>query len=547
MEPPHRATWSSTIAVSPDGSLLYVANPDSGSVTAVGTTTRGALWETPVGTNPTTVATSPSGGELFVAVTGDDLVVVLDARTGTYLAEVDTHRQPHGVIVTPDGATLIVSASTDGLLDLFDTASLSPLASIEVAADPRGLAIQADGSRLYVTHLLTGDLSVVDLADWTVTTVIRTGPENNASRHVALHPDGDRAFMPLIRSRTSNADLTFETTVMPRVAVVDLLHERVITRELLGLDAVDQPVNMPSAVAFSPGGSIAYVVNAGSDDISVVDLTKGFGVGHVEVGSNPRGIVVTDDGMTAYVHNALSDDISVVDLTTLEELYRIPVTRSPLPADVLAGKLLFHGSSRTEMARDQWITCASCHLDGAIDRRTWQFEDGPRNTLPILGLTSTFPFHWSGDRVDLFDFQRTIMEIQSGTGLTDEENAHLAAFLGFEEVPPSPFPVAGPDARGEQVFTEAGCAGCHAGRSFTDGLRHDVGTADGPAEMKGPSIDTPSLLGLYATAPYLHDGSAATLHGVFASTMADDPHDLSGQYDEAAINDLVAYLRSLPR
>jgi hypothetical protein len=48
------------------------------------------------------------------------------------------------------------------------------------------------------------------------------------------------------------------------------------------------------------------------------------------------------------------------------------------------------------------------------------------------------------------------------------------------------------------------------------------------------------------TAETVGDG-AATLHGVFASTMADDPHDLSGRYDEAAINDLVAYLRSLPR
>jgi Cytochrome c peroxidase len=268
-------------------------------------------------------------------------------------------------------------------------------------------------------------------------------------------------------------------------------------------------------------------------------------VGHIDVGINPRGIVVTDDGSTAYVHNALSGDVSVVDLDAQVETHRIHVTTSPLPSDVLAGKVLFNGSFRTEMARDQWITCASCHLDGDIDGRTWPFDDGPRNTPPVRGLTATFPFHWSGDRVDLFDFQKTIIDIQAGTGLSDEENAHMAAFLGFKEVPPSPFSV--DDNRGEEVFSEAACSTCHAGPSFTDGLLHDVGTALGPDETKGPLIDTPTLLGLYDTPPYLHDGSAPTLRDVFESAPATSPHGLVSDYNETEIDDLVAYLRSLPQ
>ncbi|MBS1265655.1 MAG: Hydrazine synthase subunit gamma [Acidimicrobiaceae bacterium] len=413
-----------------------------------------------------------------------------------------------------------------------------------MGADPWGLATPANGSVVYVTHLLTGELSVVDLATGAVEAVITTGLENNASRHVALHPDGGRAFLPLIRSRTSNPDLDFETTVMPRVPVVDLVQQRVITRELLGLDAVDQPVNMPGAVAFSPDGSVAYVVNTGSNDLSVVDLGLGFGVGHIDVGTNPRGIVVSADGSTAYVHNALSGDLSVVDLETQVETHRIHLTTNPLPPDVLAGKVLFNGSFRTEMARDQWITCASCHLDGDIDGRTWPFDDGPRNTPPVRGLTATFPFHWSGDRVDLFDFQKTIIDIQAGTGLSEEENKQLAAFLGFREVPPSPYPV--DNSRGEQVFGEVGCAACHFGSSFTDGLRHDVGTALGPDETKGPMIDTPTLLGLYDTPPYLHDGSAATLRDVFSLAVDSSPHARATDLTDSQVDDLVAYLLSLP-
>ena len=60
-------------------------------------------------------------------------------------------------------------------------------------------------------------------------------------------------------------------------------------------------------------------------------------------------------------------------------------------------------------------------------------------------------------------------------------------------------------------------------------------------------IDTPTLLGLYDTPPYLHDGSAPTLRDVFESAPATSPHRLVSDYNEAEINDLVAYLRSLPQ
>ena len=71
-----------------------------------------------------------------------------------------------------------------------------------------------------------------------------------------------------------------------------------------------------------------------------------------------------------------------------------------------------------------------------------------------------------------------------------------------------------------------GCANCHRPPLFTDGQRHDVGTGGHPDEQKGPDFDTPSLRGVHATPPYLHDGRAATLR--------------------EQLDDLVAFLVSLP-
>ena len=539
------AAWSSTIASSPDGGRLYVANPDSGSVTAVDTATEEAVWEKPVGSRPATVAADPQGDRIYVTVRDDNVVMVLDAHTGEHLGGAVTGPDPYGVVTSVDGRTVIVSESAGDSVAFFEADRLTPVGRLDVGPRPRGLAVSADGRSLYVTHFLTGDLTVVDLGGRTVRTVVKTGPENNAAQHVAINPAGGRAYLPHIRSRVTNPDLVFDTTLQPLVTVVDLKADRIITRELLGLDAVDQPVGMPSAVAFSPDGGTLYVVNASSNDISVVDLSKGFGAGHVEVGDNPKGIVVTDDGRTAYVHNALSDDLSVIDLDALVERARIPVTTSPLPPDVLAGKILFHSSDRVELAKDQWISCASCHFDGGHDGRTWIFSEGPRNTTTIKGLSATAPFHWSGDRTDLFDFDLTVLERQFGTGPSQEENAQLAAFLGFEGVPPSPFPTTEATGRGRLVYESLGCAGCHTGPAFTDGALHDVGTGDGPDERFGTEFDTPTLLGLWDSSPYLHHGRAATLHAVFSGGHGESPA-LADRINDAALDDLVAYLLSLP-
>jgi cytochrome c peroxidase len=59
------------------------------------------------------------------------------------------------------------------------------------------------------------------------------------------------------------------------------------------------------------------------------------------------------------------------------------------------------------------------------------------------------------------------------------------------------------------------------------------------------NVDTPSLIGLAASAPYYHDGSAATLEALLADRglvhgMAD-----ASELSDAQIADLVAYLETL--
>jgi len=548
---------SGLLAASVDGSRLYAVNTDPGTVTVVSLDRPGekgargalALVQLSVGSEPRGVALDPRGGRAYVSNFADDSVTVLDVDRGTTLRTLATGRHPYGIVVSADAQHLYVAESGAGTIQEFDTATLTPRRRFSVEAEPRGLAISEDGRRLLTTHFFSGRVSEIDLRSGEVNLVHSNGLDGNAAQFITFSPGGRLAFVPMIFSRVSNREPVFDTTVLPVVSVVQPgLRAQEGPKPLL-LSAIDQPVALPFALDFSPDGDRIYVVNSASNDVSVVDLRDLSAVAHVPVGANPRAIHVNATGTTAYVLNALSYDISVLDLVSHTVVDRVTVGRSPLPPEVQRGKELFFSSDEPELALNQWVSCSVCHFEGLHDQRTWIFPDGPRNTPSIRGLASTPPFHWSGNREDLFDFQDTIIDRQGGTGLSAGDTAALAAFLESAEVEASPNreldgSLSREAARGEELFFAQGCGTCHAGAAFSDRLLHDVGTALRPEEQRGGRFDTPSLLGLFDSAPYLHDGSAASLAELLSGSPL--PHGVGGALDAEELEALIAFLISLP-
>lgn len=93
-------------------------------------------------------------------------------------------------------------------------------------------------------------------------------------------------------------------------------------------------------------------------------------------------------------------------------------------------------------------------------------------------------------------------------------------------------------ARGEALFNsrDAGCAGCHTPPLYTDNGSYDL-LGDG-------EMSVPTLRGIGATPPYLHDGSRETLFDVLdwadGAGMGQTAH-----LDDGERSDLVAFLQSL--
>ena len=135
----------------------------------------------------------------------------------------------------------------------------------------------------------------------------------------------------------------------------------------------------------------------------------------------------------------------------------------------------------------------------------------------------------------------------------DDWRDRLAGAPGAAEPASSDaFPAAA--RRGLRLFVgRAACAGCHAGPSFSDDALHvslihslaapdtpDAGHPGGPAN----AFRTPGLRDVAATAPWLHDGSAARLCDAVQPHAA-DPGTVPPLLTAAERSDLVAFLRSV--
>jgi cytochrome c peroxidase len=111
---------------------------------------------------------------------------------------------------------------------------------------------------------------------------------------------------------------------------------------------------------------------------------------------------------------------------------------------------------------------------------------------------------------------------------------------------------------GRALFEDpaVGCADCHPEGGTDHGWEpdgspvvHDVGTLtpDSGHRLGGPldGLDTPSLRGVWASPPYLHDGSARTLLDVLTTANPEDAHGTTSHLDEGELDALVDYLESL--
>jgi YVTN family beta-propeller protein len=585
----HAGLSNGLLDVTPDGKHLLVANTDNGSVTVIDATANKALREIAVGDKPEGVAWIGNGPLAVVAVYNDDMVVFVDTDTGKVVEKLCVSDEPYGIVVTKDGSRAYVSHECPGVVSEIDLDQRKLLRTMKAGNMVRGLALSPDEKRLYVTEFYTGVLIALDRETSAIVDRWKGQSSDNLCRHVIVHPRRPKAYLSHIRSKIDVIDGS--GSIFPHLSICDLTPpDGRKRRTSIGMDSYNgvYVVTNPWEAALSPDGKRLYTIYAGTNDMNISEVVDddykeikrvGFAV---RVGQNPRAVRVSPDGKKVYIANALDFDVTVHDADSMKRLARIPVCQPPKSPEWVRGKILFSTANRPLTSR-RWIACASCHPDGHSDGRVWQNPEGLRKTPALLGLAHTHPLHWSADRDEVQDFEFTIRgRLMQGPGLL---NGPLKPKIGFEPVElsetlagrskdldalavycnsfdftlsphvPAPGKLSPAAERGRNLFFSdaVGCAKCHSGPYYTDSTLkrpfnlHDVGTGgDDPSEKMGPKYDTPTLLGVYRTAPYLHHGKAKTLHDVLTTCNPNDKHGKTSHLQPQQIDDLVAFLKSLP-
>lgn len=570
-------TSNSLMDISADGATMACANRDANIVTILDLKTNKPLREIPVGLHPEGVSFVGSSHDVAIAVYGEDVIQIVSADTGETVRKIPVFDEPYSVVSSKDGRTLYATLDYPGQVLEIEAATGKITREIPAGKFVRGLALSGDGQQLYATEYYTGIVKGIDLASGQVTGEWVGSEQDNIARQIVLHPTRPKGYLPHIRSRITVAQ--GDGSIFPYISMVDL-DQKTDNRRRVQMDSFrgTYVTANPSEVALSPDGNRLYVVFGGTDDMFVCDvLDDNYREIKfrqlIQLGANPRAVRASADGQRFYVYNALDYNVVAYDAGSFQPVAKMTTCQNPHDEETWLGKRMFY-LAKQPMVGLRWISCSSCHPDGDSDGRTWQQPEGLRQTQPLGGLAWTHPLHWSADRDEVQDFEHTVRGLlmqgrglargpihdslgKPNSGLSKELDA-LAVYTNSHSFPISPYAKEGlSDAakRGQTLFHSkaVGCAECHSGPYFCDSqpgktfAMHDVGTGRGDkSEKMGTKYDSPSLLGVYRSAPYLHDGTAATLEEVLTTQNKEDRHGKTSQLTPDQVSDLVEFLKALP-
>jgi YVTN family beta-propeller protein len=157
------------VEATPDGRYLLVVNQSTNSVTVLDASNYSIVASIPVGTFPCAISLTPDGSAAYVTNRLSNDVSIIDLAT-FQVATVPVGTFACDVMVTPDGRWAVVTNRLSGNITIIDTAMKLPVATVATGTNPQGVAFSPDSTRAYVTN--ASSTSVVDMASFTVVETI---------------------------------------------------------------------------------------------------------------------------------------------------------------------------------------------------------------------------------------------------------------------------------------------------------------------------------------------------------------------------------------
>jgi YVTN family beta-propeller protein len=223
--------------------------------------------------DPEQVALSPDGSRLFVASEDGGAAVTFRVTDGKKVSSVDVGGEPEGLAVSAVAGLLGVTSEEANSVALLSLSDATLLGRVPVGQRPRDLGFSPDGKSLYVSGENDASLTVVDVASRKVRQTLHVPGEGARPKGIAVSPDGARVYVTTGRGA--------------HVEVLDAGTMKVIASIAVG--------TRPWGIGLSPDGRYLYTANGPSNDVSVVDTVELRTVANVKAGNKPWGLTVIPD------------------------------------------------------------------------------------------------------------------------------------------------------------------------------------------------------------------------------------------------------------
>lgn len=544
-----------------------------------------------VDAEPVGIVATENGKRLYVANSQAESVWEIDGETLAVLRSWSVEGHPMWLALHPSDKALFVGSAMGGTLSRI---GLEDDGKVEEISLPR-IGGAGDDANIDLTRRITGDLSISPDGRSLAVPCIYVDNET------PIAPEGDGGF----DTGGSNSGGYGSTglgisRLNPGVVVVPLDgagfadgdEAKAIFIAGTAPDPIDENNSFTArsyvtTARYSPDGDSIWASMEGSHTVitlsadpvfssdngcsfcesdsggSLSPASGGFWVTpsvFTSVDDGPRGIAFLDK--TPYVHSFLDRSIGVLRPNEAASLIKQQVSENflgeatyrgdagtgievgSLSDEAERGRRLFYSATSSHMSGSgSGVSCATCHLDGRNDGLTWPLSSGPRQTMNLSSgiVNETAPFTWTDSVATVADeAMETSQTRMGGSGITDADVADIQSFVGTLRTPDVSDSALDPASvsRGEALFNreDVACAECHAAPLYTDNLSHELYGLSG--------VNTPTLLGIGATAPYLHDGSAPSLAAVLETARAGRMGDAS-MLSDADMEDLESFLRSL--
>ncbi len=571
------------VAWSADKKHVFVSQFGAGSVAEVDAQSAAVSRTFAVGPYPVGLALAAKKCLLLVAESGNDRLAAIDLATGKTRATVPLTCDPQFLAVTPDETLAVVAnlrpvgdatlgdhAAAVNLVDL-EKFSARTIALPSGANNVRGVKVSPDGRWAYVVHTLgkfmlpttqldrgwvnTNALSVIDLKAGTLysTMLLDLLSEGAANPWgMAISSDGRTLWVTLSGAQqVAKVDLGRLLPLLegkiPKTGAANLSpadQEFAKRLELLEPYRNSGVQNTWFDIATDPTkrSLLAYDLTA----LHVADVMTRSGLGQA---MGPRGVDISPDGSRLAVAAYYSGQVLLLDPSTLAVLKSIDLGPSRPIDEARRGEMIFHDGT---YCFQHWLACATCHPDARADGNNWGLlNDGIgnyKNSKSLLFAHRTPPMMARGVRADMEAAVSAGFKFILFRQATDADVSAVQAYLRSLTPLPSPRRVAGrlseKARRGKAIFENAkvGCSGCHSGELMTNLKIYDVGTRNSN-DSSGKFV-TPMLVELWRSAPYLHDGSAATMQEVLTTRNPGDRHGVTSRLTKEQIDDLAEYLLS---